>query len=144
MRTTLDIEDDVLDAARELARRDRISAGAAVSKLLRAALTGHANAGAAQPEAAASNGFRTIPAPTASSTACATKPASDARAARRQCPDRAARRRPRPPPRRAPVARPPRRRLGHLPDHRQRLPARPFPTGLSRCLAGRRHRRAAH
>lgn len=62
MRTTLDIEDDVLDAARELARRDRISAGAAVSRLLRAALTGHANAGAAQPETAASNGFRTIPA----------------------------------------------------------------------------------
>jgi predicted DNA-binding ribbon-helix-helix protein len=60
MRTTLDIEDDVLDAARELARREHISAGAAVSRLLRAALTGHASARAMQPEAAASNGFRPI------------------------------------------------------------------------------------
>ena len=62
MRTTLDIEDDVLDAARELARRERISAGAAVSKLLRAALTSRADARVAQPEADATNGFRPIPA----------------------------------------------------------------------------------
>lgn len=63
MRTTLDIEGDVLDAVRELARHERISAGAtAVSKLLRAALTGRTDAHMAQPEAAATNGFRPIPA----------------------------------------------------------------------------------
>ncbi len=42
MRTTLDIEDDVLTAAKELARRQGISAGQVVSRLLRAALTGEA------------------------------------------------------------------------------------------------------
>ena len=40
MRTTLDIEDDVLAAAKELARREGVSAGQVVSKLLRSALTG--------------------------------------------------------------------------------------------------------
>jgi Arc/MetJ family transcription regulator len=39
MRTTLDIEDDVLAAAREIARRERKSAGDVVSRLLRQALT---------------------------------------------------------------------------------------------------------
>ena len=43
MRTTLDIEDDVLAAAKELARRQGISAGQVVSKLLRSALTGAAS-----------------------------------------------------------------------------------------------------
>jgi len=40
MRTTLDIEDDVLAAAKELARRQGISAGRVVSRLLRVALSG--------------------------------------------------------------------------------------------------------
>jgi hypothetical protein len=40
VRTTLDIEDDVLAAAKELARRQRISTGQVVSRLLRAALSG--------------------------------------------------------------------------------------------------------
>lgn len=40
MRTTLDIEDDVLAAAKELARRQGISAGQVVSRLLRSALSG--------------------------------------------------------------------------------------------------------
>jgi hypothetical protein len=40
MRTTLDIEDDVLAAARELARRQGTTAGQMVSRLLRAALSG--------------------------------------------------------------------------------------------------------
>lgn len=40
MRTTLDIEDDVLAAAKELARRQGVSAGQVVSKLLRSALSG--------------------------------------------------------------------------------------------------------
>jgi hypothetical protein len=42
MRTTLDIEDDVLAAAKELAHRQGVSAGKVVSKLLRSALTGEA------------------------------------------------------------------------------------------------------
>ena len=44
MRTTLDIEDDVLAAAKELAQRQGVSAGQVVSKLLRSALTGDAPA----------------------------------------------------------------------------------------------------
>jgi hypothetical protein len=44
MRTTLDIEDDVLAAAKELAQRQGISAGKVVSSLLRSALTGDASA----------------------------------------------------------------------------------------------------
>ena len=40
MRTTLDIEDDVLAAAKELARRQGTSAGHIVSILLRVALSG--------------------------------------------------------------------------------------------------------
>jgi hypothetical protein len=34
MRTTLDIDDDVLRAAKELAQRERVSAGQVVSRLL--------------------------------------------------------------------------------------------------------------
>ena len=44
MRTTLDIEADVLAAAKELARRQGVSAGQVVSRLLRSALTGEAAA----------------------------------------------------------------------------------------------------
>jgi hypothetical protein len=40
MRTTLDIDEDVLAAARELARRQRISTGKMVSRLLHRGLTG--------------------------------------------------------------------------------------------------------
>ena len=39
MRTTLDIADDVLQAAKELARRERKTAGAVISDLARSALT---------------------------------------------------------------------------------------------------------
>lgn len=38
MRTTLDIDDDVLMVAKELARQDKVSAGAALSRLARSAL----------------------------------------------------------------------------------------------------------
>jgi len=62
MRTTLDIEDDVLEAARELARREHISAGAAVSRLLRVAFTGHFPISTTPPETTVVNGFRPIPA----------------------------------------------------------------------------------
>ena len=54
MRTTLDIEDDVLAAARELARRQGTTAGQMVSRLLRAALSGAAST--AQAPAGASPG----------------------------------------------------------------------------------------
>lgn len=56
MRTTLDIEDDVLAAAKELARRQGTSAGQVVSRLLRAALSGDVAPGDAGSEAIA--GFR--------------------------------------------------------------------------------------
>jgi len=39
MRTTLDIDDEVLDAAKEIARRQRRTAGAVISELARRALT---------------------------------------------------------------------------------------------------------
>lgn len=42
MRTTFDIEDDVLAAAKEIARREHVSAGQVVSRLLREALSGKA------------------------------------------------------------------------------------------------------
>jgi len=40
MRTTLDIDDDLLAAAKELARREGTTAGQVVSRLLRRSLTG--------------------------------------------------------------------------------------------------------
>lgn len=40
MRTTLDIEDDILQAAKELALKERTTAGAVVSRLARAGLMG--------------------------------------------------------------------------------------------------------
>ncbi|OOG20798.1 hypothetical protein B1C78_16930 [Thioalkalivibrio denitrificans] len=40
MRTTIDIEDDVLEAAKEIARREHVSAGRVISRLLREALSG--------------------------------------------------------------------------------------------------------
>jgi predicted transcriptional regulator len=39
MRTTLDIDDDLLAAAKELARREKSTAGQVVSRLLRDSLT---------------------------------------------------------------------------------------------------------
>lgn len=56
MRTTLDIDDDLLLAAKELARREGASAGAIVSRLLRRSLTGSdlaATAGQAMEEGVA-------------------------------------------------------------------------------------------
>jgi hypothetical protein len=40
MRTTIDIEDDVLAATKEMARRQHVSAGHLVSRLLREAMSG--------------------------------------------------------------------------------------------------------
>ena len=61
MRTTLDIDEDLLQAAKELARREGASAGAVVSRLLRQALTG---TGAAKPAKAPKSvgGFLPFPA----------------------------------------------------------------------------------
>jgi hypothetical protein len=42
MRTTLDIDDDVLHAAKERARRERKTAGQVISELARMSLTGGA------------------------------------------------------------------------------------------------------
>ena len=47
MRTTLDIEDDVLQAAKELAQREGITLGESLSKLARKGLTG---ASASEPD----------------------------------------------------------------------------------------------
>jgi hypothetical protein len=58
MRTTLDIDDDVLRAAKELARRQKKTAGAVISELTRKALTA-APAGARQSKAV--HGFRPFP-----------------------------------------------------------------------------------
>lgn len=52
MRTTLDIDDDVLAAVKELARRSDETAGRVLSELARAALTGSkAAAGVAEEKA---------------------------------------------------------------------------------------------
>ena len=58
MRTTLDIEDDVLAAARELARQQGLSAGQVVSKLLRSAFLGHPTPGHAGADRPVVAGFR--------------------------------------------------------------------------------------
>lgn len=39
MRTTLDIDNDILQAAKEIAMRDRTTAGSVISRLARAALS---------------------------------------------------------------------------------------------------------
>lgn len=59
MRTTLDIEQPVLEAVKELARREGRSAGAVASELIRRALA-QAPAGVREP--AARHGFRPFPA----------------------------------------------------------------------------------
>lgn len=63
MRTTLDLDDDVLDAAKDLARRQRVTAGHLISRLLRERLSGAASAIAGVPAEPAVNaaGFRPLP-----------------------------------------------------------------------------------
>jgi hypothetical protein len=58
MRTTLDIDEDVLRAAKELARREKKTAGAVISELSRRALTAPPTTARA-PKAA--HGFRPFP-----------------------------------------------------------------------------------
>jgi hypothetical protein len=60
MRTTLDIADDVLQAAKERARRERRTIGEIISDLARAALTAPpSHPGAREPKA--HHGFRPFP-----------------------------------------------------------------------------------
>lgn len=59
MRTTLDIEDDVLFAAKDLARREKKSAGRIISELARKGLSGAATVSAREPKAV--YGFRPFP-----------------------------------------------------------------------------------
>ena len=58
MRTTLDIDDDVLIAAKERAKRERRTAGKVISELARSALVGSPTS-AAEPESF--HGFRPFP-----------------------------------------------------------------------------------
>jgi Arc/MetJ family transcription regulator len=64
MRTTIDIDDDLLAAAKELARREKTTAGRMVSRLLRKSLTGgEAPAAPSQKgRQRAAAGFRPFPA----------------------------------------------------------------------------------
>ena len=59
MRTTLDIDDDVLRAARELARREKKTAGRVISELARKALAGSPEGGGRDTRAL--HGFRPFP-----------------------------------------------------------------------------------
>lgn len=59
MRTTLDIEDDILIAAKEMARREHLSAGQVISRLARLALTARIDQPPLAPTVA---GFRPLPA----------------------------------------------------------------------------------
>lgn len=61
MRTTLNIDDDVLDAAKYLARHSSRTTGQVVSDLLRRALTGSSAVSAPPAEAEAVLGFRPFP-----------------------------------------------------------------------------------
>ena len=56
MRTTIDIDDDVLQAAKERAKREQKTAGEVVSELLRQALTASPPSSARQPKAV--HGFK--------------------------------------------------------------------------------------
>jgi hypothetical protein len=58
MRTTIDIDDDVLQAAKERARRDQRTIGAVVSDLVRQALTAPSPSPSVVREVAAVYGLR--------------------------------------------------------------------------------------
>ncbi len=61
MRTTINIEKDVLDAARELARQEKTSIGEIVSRLLRQSLTGDKVQEPGQSGSCTVAGFRPFP-----------------------------------------------------------------------------------
>ncbi len=61
MRTTINIDDDVLIAVKEVAKREVKSAGAVASSLLRQALADDGPRGIADPAEEAEFGFRPFP-----------------------------------------------------------------------------------
>jgi hypothetical protein len=61
MRTTIDIEIDVLSAAKEIARQRDIGVGKVISELLRQALTGNASLSAVSQVRVSSTGFDPFP-----------------------------------------------------------------------------------
>ena len=61
MRTTLDIDDDILSAAKELARSAHKTAGQIISELARKALTQPREAAQSTQEPAAFYGIRPLP-----------------------------------------------------------------------------------
>lgn len=62
MRTTLDIEVDVLAAAKEIARQQHIGVGKVISQLVRRALTDDVRQSATTSPAASATGFEPFPA----------------------------------------------------------------------------------
>ena len=60
MRTTLDIDEDVLAAAKEISRQQGVSQGVVISRLLRLALRG--NGETAVPSRSNAGGFKPFPA----------------------------------------------------------------------------------
>lgn len=60
MRTTIRIDDDVLLAVQERARREKRSAGQVISQLVRQALTGHGRQPDDRPSAG-QHGFQPLP-----------------------------------------------------------------------------------
>jgi hypothetical protein len=61
VRTTLDLDDDVLAAAKDLARRQQVTAGQLISGLLRERFSGVSTAAVAAEPAPNSAGFRPLP-----------------------------------------------------------------------------------
>ncbi|WP_290651786.1 hypothetical protein [Aquisalimonas sp.] len=61
MRTTLEIDDDLLAAAREIARRERKPLGKGISQLTRQALTGAGQSAGADSGMHGAGGFRPFP-----------------------------------------------------------------------------------
>ena len=61
MRTTIDIEPDVLAAAKEIARQQQVGVGKVISKLVRQALAGQANTQAAAGTHKTQTGFLPFP-----------------------------------------------------------------------------------
>ncbi len=62
MRTTIDIDPDVLNAAREIAREKNVAVGRVVSALMREALAGRANTSVSNSSDATLTGFEPFPA----------------------------------------------------------------------------------
>lgn len=62
MRTTIDIEPDVLNAAKEIARQQHVAVGRVVSSLMREALTGGVNDPAKKESVPSLTGFDPFPA----------------------------------------------------------------------------------